>query len=313
MVCKNRERLKDFFAGTVLRTQTKTDTKAFLEWMQEARGQKQYYPFVIVTKNTGDFLGFVDLKNLDWHLPKGEIGFYTDQAAEGKGLMSLVLPQFCDYCFTEIGLHKVFLRTHGSNIAPQRIALKSGFTHEGVLRQDYKTSAGDYIDLLYYGTLAMETANSLRFEKVENRHPDFQRMVCQLDLELAERDGDAHGFYHQYNSTQNLKHCLLAYQGNQAVACGAFKAFDTKTIEIKRMYTLMEFRGKGFAGKLLQQLESWAATLGYSHAVLETGKRQPEAIARYTKSGYATIPNYGPYKSVSNSICFKKAIIPFQH
>ncbi|PCE66005.1 GNAT family N-acetyltransferase [Sediminicola luteus] len=308
MVSRNRERLNDFFAGTVSRTQTKADTKAFLEWMQQAKAQKQYYPFVIVAQETGAFIGFIDLKNLDWHLPKGEIGFYSDQDVEGQGLMSLVLPQFCDYCFTEIGLHKVFLRTHQTNVATQRLALKSGFTREGLLREDYKTSSGAYLDLIYYGKLASEASNSLRFEKVENEHPDFQRLVSQLDLELAKRDGDAHGFYDQFNSIQNLRHCLVAYQGTKAVACGAFKAFDAETIEIKRMYTLMEFRGKGIAGKVLGQLESWALTLGYSQAVLETGKRQPEAIARYKKSGYNTTPNYGPYRGVENSICFIKVL-----
>jgi len=41
---------------------------------------------------------------------------------------------------------------------------------------------------------------------------------------------------------------------------------------------------------------------------LETGKKQPEAIALYKKSGYKVIPNYGQYKNVSNSVCMQKEI-----
>jgi putative acetyltransferase len=75
------------------------------------------------------------------------------------------------------------------------------------------------------------------------------------------------------------------------------------------MYTLPEFRGKGIAAMVLHELEKWAAELSFEKCVLETGKRQPEAIGLYTKSGYKTIPNYGQYARIENSVCFEKAII----
>jgi GNAT superfamily N-acetyltransferase len=68
------------------------------------------------------------------------------------------------------------------------------------------------------------------------------------------------------------------------------------------------FRGRGIAFQILQQLENWAAELGYSYCLLETGKKQPEAIALYKKSGYEVIPNYGQYENVSNSVCMQKRI-----
>ncbi len=52
----------------------------------------------------------------------------------------------------------------------------------------------------------------------------------------------------------------------------------------------------------------WASELGYTSCVLETGKRQPEAIALYTKNGYKIIPNYEQYEGVENSVCFRKII-----
>lgn len=42
--------------------------------------------------------------------------------------------------------------------------------------------------------------------------------------------------------------------------------------------------------------------------VLETGIRQPEAIALYKRSGYVQIPNYGQYLNVENSVCFEKVL-----
>jgi len=41
---------------------------------------------------------------------------------------------------------------------------------------------------------------------------------------------------------------------------------------------------------------------------LETGLRQPEAIALYNKSGYSVIPNYGQYAGKYNSLCFEKSV-----
>jgi GNAT superfamily N-acetyltransferase len=79
-------------------------------------------------------------------------------------------------------------------------------------------------------------------------------------------------------------------------------------MEVKRMYVLPNNRGKGIATTLLWELEKWALELGYMKCVLETGKRQPEAISLYEKSGYQRIPNYGQYKGVENSICFEKIV-----
>ena len=72
------------------------------------------------------------------------------------------------------------------------------------------------------------------------------------------------------------------------------------------MYTLPESRGKGIATKVLIELENWAAELSYEKCILETGKRQPEAIRLYTKNRYKLIPNYGQYVNMDNSVCFEK-------
>jgi len=79
-------------------------------------------------------------------------------------------------------------------------------------------------------------------------------------------------------------------------------------MEVKRMFTLPESRGQGLATTVLGELETWAAELGFERCVLETGKRQPEAIAFYKKHGYEIIPNYGQYAGIDNSVCFEKII-----
>jgi putative acetyltransferase len=139
-------------------------------------------------------------------------------------------------------------------------------------------------------------------------NPDFKALVTELDADLAVRDGDEHDFYHQFNSIDALDQVVVLYSNSAAISCGALKNFDARTAEIKRMYTKPEFRGLGFGSALLTELETWAKELGFQRCILETGKKQPEAIHLYKKNGYCLIENYGQYLGVANSICFEKKL-----
>lgn len=145
-------------------------------------------------------------------------------------------------------------------------------------------------------------------KRVTSTHPDFIALVSCLDAELAQRDGDEHAFYHQFNSIDTIQHCIVLYDASEAVGCGAIKTYDTTTVEVKRMYVMSSQRGKGLATQVVLELEIWAKALGYEKCVLETGIRQPEAIALYKKNGYTQIPNYGQYIDVENSVCFEKLL-----
>lgn len=129
-----------------------------------------------------------------------------------------------------------------------------------------------------------------------------------LDAELAVRDGGEHSFYDQFNSIEGLKYVVVLYEHHKPVSCGAIKPLDANTMEVKRMFTIPNSRGKGLATSVLLELETWAAEMGYITCLLETGKRQPEAISLYVKNGYQPMANYGQYKGVENSVCFQKAL-----
>lgn len=148
----------------------------------------------------------------------------------------------------------------------------------------------------------------LRLIRTTSESTDFQTLVRLLDQDLAERDGAEHGFYAQFNKIDLIRHAVVAYQADQPVGCGAFKEFELGTIEIKRMYVRPAHRQQGVARAVLRELEQWATKLHYTTAVLETGKRQPEAIALYERSGYAFTPNYGQYVGIDNSVCLRKPL-----
>lgn len=137
---------------------------------------------------------------------------------------------------------------------------------------------------------------------------EFVDLVRHLDAELAERDGSEHAYYAKFNKIEAIKHVVVAYEDGKPVACGAIKEFEPGAMEVKRMYTLPGSRGKGIAAEVLAELEKWAAELLCSRCVLETGKKQPEAIRLYEKSSYSVIPNYGQYIGMDNSVCFQKVL-----
>jgi len=145
-------------------------------------------------------------------------------------------------------------------------------------------------------------------QKTDSSNTDFKNLVSALDAELAEMDGEDHSFYDQFNKIDNIKYALVFYHEKTPVACGAIKEHGKDAMEVKRMYTLPNFRGKGFATKTLTELENWARDLGYFKCILETGKRQPEAIALYKKNNYSITANYGQYIGVDNSVCFEKVL-----
>lgn len=137
---------------------------------------------------------------------------------------------------------------------------------------------------------------------------DFGHLVILLDAFLRILDGDDHEFYAQFNQTNLLKNALICYENEVAVGIGAYKEYDAETAEIKRMFTLPEYRGKGIAKAILTELELWAKEEGYKLALLETGKMQKDAIGLYQKLGYEFTENFGQYVGVENSVCMKKSL-----
>lgn len=137
---------------------------------------------------------------------------------------------------------------------------------------------------------------------------DFIRLVHQLDAFLAITDGQEHDFYMQFNKIEKINNVLVLYENNEPIGCGSIKQIEEKIWEIKRMYTITQARGKGVASRLLFELESWARELGVEKLVLETGKRQVEAIGLYKKNNFEIMENYGQYANIENSVCFQKYI-----
>ena len=110
-------------------------------------------------------------------------------------------------------------------------------------------------------------------------------------------------------SAADIAHFVLATDADRTpLGCGGLRQLDATTGEVKRMYVVPSSRGTGVAGAVLTALEAHARTLGWTHLRLETGTEQPDAIAFYTRHGYAPIPCFGHYTEEPTSRCFERAL-----
>lgn len=148
----------------------------------------------------------------------------------------------------------------------------------------------------------------LTIAKTNSIDPDFIALVKLLDEDLENRYGELQKQYNRHNTIDTINPVVMIYHQGTPAACGAFKEYDRHTVEIKRIFVKTQYRHQGIAGMLLRHLEELAASEGYRSAVLETGRKQPEAISLYQKAGYEIIQNYGPYAGDNNSVCMKKIL-----
>ena len=104
---------------------------------------------------------------------------------------------------------------------------------------------------------------------------------------------------------------LIAYLDGRAVGCGGWRVHDGPEgpeAELKRMYVSPAGRGRGVARAVLAELERTAAQAGYPRMVLETGTKQPEALALYRSAGYAEVPRFGYYADEPSAVHLGKIL-----
>ena len=151
LIDKNRIRLEDFFAGTVSKTRTLSETLDYCKIIEQKIKDRSYFPFMISDVESKAFIGLVDVKNIDWNVPKAELGSFIDSTFEGKGITTRATTIVIDYLIETYHFKKLLCRANSKNIGSISVILKNGFQLEGTIRNDYRTTKGEIVDLNYYG------------------------------------------------------------------------------------------------------------------------------------------------------------------
>ena len=141
--------------------------------------------------------------------------------------------------------------------------------------------------------------------------PEAVTLTRQLSAELARRYDfvdDGGGRFKPDEALLPGSAFLIGRVDGHPVACGALRPLSPGVAEIKRMFVLPSWRGRGLSKILLTELEERARALGYTVVRLETGDRQLEATRLYRGAGYRQIEKYGPYVTSLRSLCYEKRL-----
>ena len=140
--------------------------------------------------------------------------------------------------------------------------------------------------------------------------PDASRLIAEVQQEYMVRYGGPDGTpVGPAEFTPPAGLFLVGYLDGVPVASGGWRSRGDEA-EIKRMYVVPAARGRGLARQLLAELERTAAAAGHRRIILESGTRQPEAVALYRSSGYTPIPPFGYYAGAPGSIHLGKTLGP---
>jgi|WetSurMetagenome_2_1015567.scaffolds.fasta_scaffold659561_1 putative acetyltransferase len=149
----------------------------------------------------------------------------------------------------------------------------------------------------------------MHFERTTWNDFQFEELTKLLDQELRSNYGELQNQYDKSNIINENSYVVLCLKNGKAIACGCIREMeDESTVELKRMFTIEEERGKGIGKIIVEELEKWAFELQKKRIILETGVKQDSAIVMYKRIGYKVIENYGEYKENTNSICMAKEI-----
>ncbi|MCZ4612030.1 GNAT family N-acetyltransferase [Streptomyces sp. Lzd4kr] len=143
---------------------------------------------------------------------------------------------------------------------------------------------------------------------VSHGHPDAELLIeaGRLDM-LARYAYEDRTPVHGEDFSPPHGRFVVAYLDGTAVGCGGWRVNGRKA-EIKRMYVAPAARRRGIAKAVLANLEEAARTAGRTEIILETGVRQPEALALYRSSGYLEIPAFGYHTEDAESVYLGKLL-----
>ncbi|TXK38135.1 GNAT family N-acetyltransferase [Pontibacter qinzhouensis] len=154
LVSKNRSRLQESFPITVSRATDAASAGTYLQELELDRNTGRSVLYGLWFRET--LVGMIIVKNIDWRIPRSEVGYFVSKTYEGLGFTSEALKAVCDYCLEELSILKICAKIIPTNSQSRQLVEKLGFLLEGTLRKEYKTGLGEVVDVCYYGLLNLD-------------------------------------------------------------------------------------------------------------------------------------------------------------
>ncbi len=157
LVDDNRDHLLDHFPFVVAEGgQNRAKSEGFVrhclaDWILQGR-----YAFGVWDNETTKLIGFIQLAEVEWDIPKAEVNYFLDKEEVEKGIMTEVLARVVRFAFKQLELEKLYVLTLSDNYGSHRLVRRIGFSREGDLRNEFRKPAGGLVDVIRFG-LSRET------------------------------------------------------------------------------------------------------------------------------------------------------------
>ncbi|MEV7007637.1 GNAT family N-acetyltransferase [Streptosporangium sp. NPDC051022] len=136
------------------------------------------------------------------------------------------------------------------------------------------------------------TVDSVEVRHVTVRDPEVRPLLADLHVEYTSRYGpneELSRYPDDDFSPVRGGAFLILVENGETVAGGAFRRYDERTAELKRIWTHPGHRRRGLGAAVVRELELEAVRQGYRRIYLTTGPRQPEASGLYLATGYTPL------------------------
>lgn len=132
---------------------TAADARRYLQQRYEMAFSGLAAAFAIVRAPDGDLLGSISLMRIVWEHQRAEVGYWLAREARGEGHATRAVTLICAWGFRSLGLERIALLASTENAPSQRVAQRSGFVREAVLRA-YMRHASERQDMVAYALFA---------------------------------------------------------------------------------------------------------------------------------------------------------------
>lgn len=144
--------------------------------------------------------------------------------------------------------------------------------------------------------------------EIEDVRRLFVEYAQSLSIDLAfqnfeEEQANLRGHYGPPNGV-----LLLAKYGSQPVACVGVRRSTESVCEMKRLYVVPNFRGRGFGRQMALAAINAARDLGYLRMRLDTLPSMNEAIGLYQSLGFKPIEPYR-HNPIQGSLFLELALV----
>jgi [ribosomal protein S5]-alanine N-acetyltransferase len=140
-------------------------------------------PFAI--EYEGQFAGQLNVSSITYgSLSSATIGYWVSERFAGKNVTPIAVALATDYCFFQVGLHRMEICIRPENAASLRVVEKLGFRYEG-LRRRYIHINGDWRDHFCFGLVAEELPTGLLRRWLDNRVPAGAGSIPEADRAAA--------------------------------------------------------------------------------------------------------------------------------